>query len=79
MFIKVQLEICLLVICLPNAYLLILVCEMNAVSAVIVEGHDVVHGVVEEVLDTALRGKVVELAGKLGDLKKHLTGYLFNL
>ncbi len=60
-----------MVVCTPNAHLLILVCQMNTVSAVIVERHDVVHGVVKEVLDTALRGKVVELARKLGHLRKH--------
>ncbi len=52
----------------PYAYLLILVSKMQAVSRVKVVGLKVVHGGTKEVLHTALRGQVVEIAGQLGDL-----------
>ncbi len=56
----------------PDADALLLVGEVDPVSAVVVEGAHVAHGLSEEVLDAAVRSKVGEFARELGDLKESL-------
>ncbi len=66
----------------PDADALLLVGEVDPVSAVVVEGARVARGLSEEVLHAAVGGEVGELARELGDLKKkfvhaHVISILF--
>ncbi len=56
----------------PDADALLLVGEVDPVSAVVVEGAHVARGLSEEVLHAAVGGKVGEFARELGDLKESL-------
>ena len=60
----------------PDADALLLVGEVDPVSAVVVEGAHIARGLSEEVLDAAVGGKVGELARELGDLKESLYTYM---
>ncbi len=61
----------------PDADLLVLVSQVEAVAVVVVEGPDGPGRWPKEVLNASLRGQIAEVARQLGDLsrKKNLEWY----